>query len=245
MQRGLPTKLSLAGLSFILLTTLSALLAPDRDAGGVYYYDENGVVLWYAPGDTAKSYVVRTTKSAQEIYGFLDSARLRDGSPHQPAEVNGISRDLYNRVVMLIKNGYVDSGLVRDNVIEIESIMVFREIFKRIPDNGRGDTLLNNNREYGGMIRWDNSVRRIDTGARSFPCFGGAGVRIWGRGKAEFHTHPSGFSPRGCAFIQAPSHDDLEAVEKRRGYVFGMSSKLIYIYDSKGLHATLPFSWLK
>jgi hypothetical protein len=245
MQRGIPTNLSLVGLLSILLITLSALLAPRRHAGGIYYYDENGVVLWYVPGDTAKGYVVRTTKTPQEIYGRLDSARLKDGSPHQPAAVNSISRDVYNSVVNLIKNGSVDADLVKQNVIEIESITVFRNIFSRIPDDGSGDTSLNNNREYGGMIRFDNSVTRIDTGDRSYPCYGGAGVRIWGKGKAEFHTHPSGFSPRGCAFIQAPSHDDMEAVEKRRGYVFGMSSKLIYIYDSRGLNATLPFSWLK
>lgn len=244
MQRRTTTNLSLAGLLFILLTTLSALLAPRRNATGAYYYDENGNVLLYVPGDIARTYVVRTTKSPQEIYGRTDSARLKDGSPHQPALVNSISWDLYNKVVNLIKKGYFDSALVKENLVEIESQMVFQEIYDRIPDDGRGDTLLNNNREYGGMIKYDNSVARIDTGDRSYPCYGGAGVRIWGKGKAEFHTHPSGFSPRGCAFIQAPSHDDLEAVEKRRGYVFGMSSKLIYIYDSRGLNATLPFSWL-
>lgn len=244
MHRGIPTNLSLAGSLLILLATLSSLHAPKRHAGGVYYYDENGEVLWYAPGDSARSYVVRTTKSPHEIYGQMDSARLKDGSPYFPAEINTISRDLYNTVVKLIKDGFTDSGLVRENIVEIETVSVLRNIYRRIPDNGKGDTLLNNNREYGGMIRWDNSITRIDTGDRSYPCLGGAGVRIWGKGKAEFHTHPSGYSSRGCAFIQAPSKDDLEAVENRRGYVFGMSSRLIYVYDSNGLNATLPFKWL-
>lgn len=234
---------------FVLLTTLSALYTPRRYAAGVYYYDENGIVLWYTYGDTARSYVVRTTKSAREIYGRLDSARLKDGSPHQPAEIHAISKDLYNSVVDLVRNGYIDSSLVLQNLVEIEHVSVFRNIFSKIPDDGQGGTVLNNNREYGGMIRWDNSVPKIDTGDLSYPCTGGAGVRIYGKGKAEFHTHPSGtFNNQhssGCGFIQAPSKDDLEAVEKRRGYVFGMSSKLIYIYDSKGLLATLPFSWLR
>jgi hypothetical protein len=249
MYRGSTTNLSLAGMLFILLTTLSALYAPKRHAGGVYYYDENGIVLWYTYGDTARSYVVRTTKSPQEIYGRLDSARLKDGSPHQPAQIYAISKELYNTVVGLIRDGYVDSSLVQQNIIEVEHVSVFRDIFDKIPDDGKGGTLLNNNREYGGMIKWDNSITKIDTGDRSFPCAGGAGVRIYGKGKAEFHTHPSGTfnnnNSAGCGFIQAPSKDDLDAVEKRRGYVFGMSSKLIYIYDNKGLLATLPFSWMR
>jgi hypothetical protein len=248
MHRGITKNLSLAGWLFILLTALSALLTPARTTGGVYYYDENGVVLWYSTGDTARTFVVRTTKNLEDIYGRTEAGRFRDGSPYQPVKINSLSPGLYDEVINLIKGGFVHDSLVIKNIVEVENVTVFKNIIQRIPDDGRGDTMQYNNREYGGMIKNDNSVLRIDAGERSFPCAGGAGVRIYGRGKAEFHSHPSGTvheSSKGCAYIQPPSKIDQDAVEGRRGYVLGMSSKLIYIYDSTGLNATLPFAWFR
>ena len=252
MQRGIITNLSWAGLLFFLLFTLSALFTKPVDTGGVYFFDENGAVIWYATGDTAKCYVVRTTKTIKDIYGLPESAdaKLKDASAYYPAGINSISQKLYDSVVRMIKNGFTTDELVRQNIIEVESPAIFREIVDRIPDDGKGDTTLNNNREYGGMIHRDNSITKVFAGSRSYPCFGGAGVMIYGAGKAEWHSNRSGtqftsnkIMTGGCSFIQPPSKDDLEAVGRRRGYVLGMSSRLIYIYDSTGLNATLPFSW--
>lgn len=47
--------------------------------------------------------------------------------------------------------------------------------------------------------------------------------------------------------MQGPSRQDQEAVGEGTGYVFGMRADggLIYIYDKKGVKATLPISFVK
>ena len=46
-------------------------------------------------------------------------------------------------------------------------------------------------------------------------------------------------------FVQAPSKEDQLATQNRTGIVFGMKSRRVYIYDSKGVKATLPFSFFE
>lgn len=78
----------------------------------------------------------------------------------------------------------------------------------------------------------------------------GLKIRIGARG--NFHSHPNGIikEPFGKKFrfyyfIQGPSYQDQKMIRDKIGYVFAMrdSCQRIYIYDSTGVLATLPFEY--
>lgn len=250
MQRGILNNLCLAAFLFLLLTTLSALLPYGRDKRGIYYYDENGKVIWFATGDSSKSYVVRTTKTLPDIYGDLSQldTKTKNGSKFQPAALRRINAGQYDSVVKLIGDGDIKNPLVITNIVEIDNMNVLRDIIQKIPDDGSGGSYPINNREYGGMITSNNTLVNFDKGPVSNPCLHGPAVKLRGDGKAEYHSHPSGtrFDIRfeqvyTCGFLQPPSKEDQDVVAHRRGYVFGMGNELIYIYDSSGIKAVIPF----
>jgi len=250
MKWGIANNLSLAALLFLLLSTLSALLPARHIKRGIYFYDQNGTVVWFETGDVSKSYVVRTTKSPEDIYGDLHklNPKLKDGSTFEAARLHGISTALYDSVVQLIGAGAINNKLVVENIIEIENMAVLRQVINKIPDDGKGGNYPNNNREFGGMIQNDNSLGFFEKGPFSNPCSRGLSIKINGDGVAEYHSHPSGtrFDIRfeevyTCGFMQAPSKDDVQAAGHRRGYVFGMGNELVYVYDSSGIKAVFPF----
>lgn len=250
MKWGIVNNLSLAAFLFLLLSILSALLPLRHTKQGIYFYDQDGKVVWFETGEISKSYVVRTTRSPEDIYGNLKklNPKLKDGSHFEAAKLHRISIALYDSVVTLIHTGDINNQLVKDNIVEIENMQVLRQVINRIPDDGSGGIHPHNNREYGGMIQADNSLSFFEKGPFSNPCSRGLSIRIPGDGKAEYHSHPSGtrFDIRfeeiyTCGFMQAPSKDDVEAAAHRRGYVFGMANELIYVYDSAGIKAVFPF----
>ena len=250
MKWGIVYNLSLAAFLFLLLFILSALLPLRHTKQGIYFYDQDGNVAWFETGDISKSYVVRTTKSPEDIYGNLGklNPKLKDGSDFEAARLHRISNALYDSVMQLISAGNIDHQLVKDNVVEIEHMSVLRQVINKIPDDGGGGNYPQNNREYGGMIQSDNSLAFFEKGPFSNPCSRGLSIRIRGDGKAEFHSHPSGtrFDIRfediyTCGFMQAPSNEDVQAAGHRRGYVFGMANELVYVYDSSGIKAVFPF----
>lgn len=250
MKLGILNNLSWAAFLFLLLTTLSALLPLRHIKSGIYYYDQNGKVIWFETGDISKSYVVRTTKTLEDIYGDLNklNPKLKDGSHYETAPLQRISIAVYDSVIQLIGNGDINNQLVKDNIVEIESMAVLRNVINKIPDDGSGGNYPNNNREYGGMIQPDNSLAFFEKGAFGNPCLRGLSIKMRGDGKAEYHSHPSGtrFDIRfeeiyTCGFMQAPSKHDLQVAQHRRGYVFGMGNELIYMYDSSGIKAIFPF----
>jgi hypothetical protein len=250
MKWGIVYNLSLAALLFLLLSILSALLPLRHTRQGIYFYDQNGKVVWFETGDISKSYVVRTTKSPEDIYGDLKKLdpKLKDGSHFEAAKLHNISVARYDSVVQLISAGDIDNQLVKDNIVEIESMSLLRQVINKIPDDGSGGNYPNNNREYGGMIQADNSLAFFEKGPFGNPCTRGLSISIPGDGKAEYHSHPSGtrFDIRfeeiyTCGFMQAPSQHDMQAAGHRRGYVFGMANELVYVYDSAGIKAIFPF----
>lgn len=112
-------------------------------------------------------------------------------------------------------------------------------------DNGKGGTGTNNNREYGGYIE-DDQVIPYPPSAVSHPCSGTRGFAARS-GKENFHSHPSGsYSQNGriCGYYQEPSETDIKAVTPgKQEYVFAMAEKVVYVYNSNGILATIPFSY--
>lgn len=252
MKWGIVYNLSLVALLFLLPIILSALLPMRQTERSINFYDQNGKVIWFEPSDISKNYVVRTTKSLQDIYGDLDklNAKYKDGSRFEAARLHQIRVTLYDSVVQLIRAGDIKSQLVKDNIVEIENMAVLRRIIYKIPDNSGGGNYEDNNREFGGMILADNSLAFFTKGRVSHPCSRGLAVTIPGDGIAEYHSHPSGTrfdvnihfqQVLTCEFVQAPSKEDVQAVNHRRGYVFGMGKELIYVYDNSGIKAVFPF----
>lgn len=160
MKLGIVNNLSWAAFLFLLLSTLSALLPLRHIQSGIYYYDQNGKVIWFETGDISKSYVVRTTKTPEDIYGDLSklNPKLKDGSHYDAAPLQRINITMYDSVIQLIGNGDINNQLVKDNIVEIESMSVLRNVINKIPDDGSGGNYPHNNREYGGMIQPDNSL---------------------------------------------------------------------------------------
>jgi hypothetical protein len=257
MKWGIVYNLSLVAFLFPLPIILSALLPMRHTERSIRFYDQNGDVIWFQPSSISKSYIVRTTKSLQDIYGDLDKLKpkLKDGSQFEPARLHQIRVSLYDSVVQLIRDGDIKNQLVKDNTVEIENMEVLREIIKKIPDDRRGGNMQANNREYGGMILANNSLAYFAKSPVNDPCSGGLAVIIPGDGKAEYHSHPSGtrlgidtrfeLTVKTCGFVQGPSKKDEVAVKHRLGYVFGMANGLIHVYDSSGIKAVFPFPTVK
>ena len=69
--------------------------------------------------------------------------------------------------------------------------------------------------------------------------------------KGNFHSHPDGevkdtTDGKTYCFVQGPSCDDEDILDKKTGYVFGMrnDTRLIYVFDGHGVLAIMPFKRL-
>lgn len=257
MLRGNFIGLSLAGCLIILLTTLSSLLPPPQMEGTVYYYNENGKLLFDSSATVSKTYVIRTQKKRDSIYTWGE--RFTGAGV---ANVKWIHEDLAEEVEYLIETKQLDHWKVKANIVEIVPVDILRKMRTIIQDNGNGGFDSINNKEYGGLLRPDGSFIMTASGKFFDLCDTSQHKRtvaLRSRGVAEFHSHPSGCSGdlpvypctgppevlswKPCMHGQGPSRVDQDSVEKRRGYVFGMRAKIIFIYDSTGILATLPFSF--
>jgi hypothetical protein len=238
-----------------------------------YYFNERGHLIWQqARASQPGCFVIKTRRQFQELYSdYLrsDSITVTDAKPYKPADVKSISRRLARKVEKLIREGKIYDPLVLDNVFEIldkETLHIMRSNIKG-SCNDMDDA--SNYREYGGLVKDDGSISSF-AGATSDPReFGGSTLHIRGTGSVEYHSHPAGHvecteqsasdmvagsvtitgsksrtsERKYVAYIQAPSGVDQQAVGHRTGYVFGMSSRLIYVYDSEGVKATLPIAF--
>lgn len=238
-----------------------------------YYFNERGQLLWQQPQAMQPGcYVIRTQKKFQELYyDFLqsDSVTTQGSKPYKPADVQHIPRHLAKRVEKLIREGQVSHPLVRDNIFEILDQGTLHLMRSHIKSSCGGHDDSSDHKEYGGLIKQDGSMTYFAGLAANPTSFGGSSLYIRGTGTVEYHSHPAGYvetaeqnsselvtnmvtitgsktrtsERKYIAYIQGPSRVDQQAVGDRTGYVFGMSSRLIYIYDSEGVKATLPIAF--
>lgn len=244
---------------------------PQTDTA--YYFNERGTLIWQQPHAMQPGcFVIRTSRKFRELYNdFLrsDSVAIHATEPYKPADVQCISRRLARKVEKLVREGRICDPLVMANVLEIldqESLYRMRRSIKGrlgdIHDSG-------NFREYGGLVKEDGTITSFAGDAGDPRRLEGGMLHIKGSGYAEYHSHPAGYvetadrtapgmagnmvavtGSKSCtgerryvAYIQGPSSVDQQAVGNRRGYVFGMSSGLIYVYDNEGVKATLPIAF--
>jgi hypothetical protein len=263
MKRGIPIVLRAAGVLLACLATslnhpVYALgtVAPVYDTA--YYYNEQGEVLFCDPNGLG-SFVIRTCKKKKEIYyDYYNIGSNKSG--FKPIKVCRIGIKKAKRIEMLVIKGMVTDGVVKRNLVEILDKGSIRKMKSRIGDSGGNIDKDKDFCEYGGVVNEDSSLLLI-IGNSADPCKEGVGLDVPKAGISDYHSHPSGENNKeGCYFIQGPSKVDQDALEEKKeekvklkrkekekiGYVFGMSrrSHLIYIYDKRGLRATLPFCFL-
>lgn len=115
-------------------------------------------------------------------------------------------------------------------------------------DDGKGGTSDANNREYGGRIKKDGTVVEAPPGRVGNPINdtnATISITTYFPEQVTFHDHPSGTLKDGKkngAWLQAPSgiQGDIGGGHSRSEYVFGRRDGTVYIYNNKGVQATVP-----
>jgi len=152
---------------------------------------------------------------------------------------------------------FAENSIAYENSILIESSAQNRQAMIDIvsKDNGLGGTADANNREYGGIIK-DGKVIPLEPGAVGKLVLGKKNYLLF-PGEATFHSHASGDTdvpnidntvttisngkPYAC-WEQKPSQIDIDNAGNSTHYVFAMREKVVYIYNSSGIQATMPMN---
>lgn len=263
MKRGISFALQAAGMLLLCLaaTVNHVVIAVevDKPTDTINYYSERGRRIarnLHAP--RAGNFVIRTCKTKDELFEdwYKRNPDEKSDTSYQPAPVCNISRKRARTVKRLIKMGAFMDTVVTNYIVPILPRKIIKTMYGGIGDSGKGIKWPDDYREYGSLIKVDSSFKikigdSVRPGSKKKP-----GLDISGRGIGEFHSHPSGEENKGVhAFIQGTSLTDvtsLTALQRENkiqmtGYVFGMNTKshMIYIYDSAGIKATLPFRFME
>jgi hypothetical protein len=212
------------------------------------FINEQGDYLGNDGKDDGKLYVIKTSKMKFESFGDVKTA--------------GISDSLARAMEKFIRRNSGDSTafarvpVIYTYVQEIETSKDIRQKMLAIvsKDDGNGDTVACNNREYGGTVDNQSRVNESLPGSICDPSTGtGAGIsiRTGMYTRYEFHSHPSGAKKIATdnhkeltwCYHQAASETDIERVGNLLGYVFGKRDNMVYIYNKQGILATLPIKY--
>ena len=199
------------------------------------FVDENGCFIGTDGIDDGKVYVLKTTQSSfgNDVSGA------------------GLSQEEYDKTDAFIynnsgnKEAFENNDIAYKNSVEIVGSSETRQQMVNIvaQDNGTGGTGDNQNREYGGS--YDNTgVYQANPGPVQLPGQGvttGISIPTYeGETISTFHSHPSGTSGN-FSFFQTPSKADINNAGNRTNYVFGRGNGKVYIYNSSGVQAVLPY----
>ncbi|SFT59183.1 RHS repeat-associated core domain-containing protein [Chryseobacterium formosense] len=204
------------------------------------FISEDGTYLGNDGIDDKKVYVIKTTKTS------FDS-----GAPSQ-----GISnKDRKATEKFITENSgktdaFKTNSIAYDNSVEIEGSSDTRQAMVNIvnQDDGKGGTSDANNREYGGRIKKDGTVVEAPPGRVGNPSNdtdANISIDIYFANQVTFHSHQSGTLTEGKitkSWLQAPSYKggDIQGGHNKSEYVFGRGDGNVYIYNSKGVQATIP-----
>ncbi|MCL6219565.1 hypothetical protein L1967_14810 [Zunongwangia sp. M21534] len=238
----------------------SPLMVVDPDGQDGIFINEDGKEIGNDGIEDGKVYVVKTSEQS-----------FKSG-----VAANGITKSEAKATEKFIKKNsgntaaFQENSIAYDNSVEIEGSAETRQSMVDIvnQDNGRGGTSDANNREYGGVVNNDGTVRESTPGDVSTPVPNENGQvvtaeithTIYANSKSTFHSHPSGQVVVGSgnnsgatgssttlgggsttthSWRQAPSPQDANG-STRTNYVFGRRSKTVYIYSGGGVIATIP-----
>ncbi len=212
------------------------------------FINEQGDYLGNDGKDDGKLYVIKTSKTKFESFGDVKSAGIPDSLAH--------SLERFVRRNSGDSTAFARAPEIYANVQEIETSKDIRKKMLDIvnKDDGNGDTLSCNNREYGGTVDNMNHVNESIPGSICDPSRGnGAGIDIktGALTRYEFHSHPSGnkkistddHKQMTWCYHQAASETDIERVGDLLGYVFGKRDNIVYIYNKEGILATIPLKY--
>jgi hypothetical protein len=260
----------LLAISILYSDMLFAAITFDDTA---YYYNERGKLLWRNVNAKKRvSYVIKTKKTYHQVFNDIpaedSAAQLSD--EYNTAEVQSISHATARKVQRLLKHGKTDHPLVVENVIAVQDKSIMLQMYNNIVTRCAVSDA-HKSKEHGGAVFPDGTVTCI-SGELSDPRWlKGATLLLKEKAMVYYHSHPDAvveqqlqsdrpemYNPNRLQFIQTkqvqqisyvqgPSRQDQEAVGEGTGYVFGMRADggLIYIYDKKGVKATLPISFVK
>jgi hypothetical protein len=265
----------LCSLFSVSLSQAAPHIPPYTPADTISYYNERGELLWQnAQAMRTASYVIKTSKKPGEIFSEVhtDDSAIQTSAEYHPASVTHIARRTRNRVEKLILRGAANDPLVISNIVLIHDINILRQMYRNIQSrcSTRDDRRF---KEHGGVLLPDGTITCI-TGDVSDPhLFTGATLSVKANAVAYYHSHPTGsvekrrvpayesaddLNPNRISFakstvtewisyIQGPSKQDQLSVGNKIGYVFSLTGgdALIYVYDSSGVIATLPVSFVK
>ena len=212
----------------------------DPDGMFADYYNEKGEHIGNDGVDDGKNFVIKTTKSTDDLYGKADA---NDKFSDERGKSNPITNEAAEKTESEIKAGNFKGDHMK-NLVEIAPTKAMEKMESVVSkDNGTGGNKPENNREYGGKLVGAN-VTPAKAGEVGDPS---AGKMASIKGDNDFHSHPSGTVkvPGGTAmWAQPPSNTDIK-VATGKNYVFGMKSGIVYIYSNKGVVATIPMSTFK
>lgn len=256
--------------SFRIVST--AMIKPSDTA---YYFSERGKLIRQDNQSLKGGYfVIRTRKKSEDLFSDVlrsDTTAVNGEKKYEPAAVKPISKKDAKRAKRLIEGKKFND--VTNYVFEILDIATLKKMYNniRVKCNEKDSCTY---REYGGVLT-SQGILTLDSGDASDPrWFGGyLDLKIKKGDRVVYHSHPAGCEKvedstinnssrystgnthtlrfvennekKDYCFIQAPSKIDQHAVGSAVGYVFGMRSQCIYIFDSCGVKATLPFSFLR
>ena len=111
-----------------------------------------------------------------------------------------------------------------------------------ITENNLDEVNSNNFREFRGNIDENGNVVDTGVGPTTLPMSGVE--QIEAGGAADFHSHPSGqyqdADGNTGSYVQPTSNRDISSARGTE-YTFGMRSRKVYIYNSTGVVAIIPF----
>jgi RHS repeat-associated protein len=200
------------------------------------YYNEKGEEIYRVENNKLdRNFVIKTTQTTSDLYGAENRPGIGNSNP--------ISAEDAATTEAEISKGNLKGDHMK-NVVNLGTTKSIKKMMSIIKDDGNGGTSNNNNREYGGYKK-DGVVIPLSPGPivdptkTKNPSISGEVI--------DFHSHPSGTKQAGnvvYGYLQPPSGTDIK-IEKGTSMVFGMRSQTIYMYDKKGVKATIPMSIFK
>ena len=195
------------------------------------YYQESGNELLRLPSQGSYNFVIKTTQTTKQMYA--------ESSKDQKGKSNPISPQAAYETASKIASGDV-YGPHMNNVTQLGSDAEMSAMLNSIEDDGTGGTSSKNNREYSGNFVL-NGVRANPPGDVGNPAINKP-LETKTKRNPDYHSHASGRAAlsKGVAFWQQPpSIQDINTAPHKE-FVVGAGNGIIYIYDNKGVFATIP-----
>jgi RHS repeat-associated protein len=209
------------------------------------YLDRNGNKIGDDGVTDGKTYVVKTTKTTDDLYGTSEPEK---NNPERGTS-NPISKDAAKNTEKLIKDGKFEDAKKTGDLVELPSAQIrATDKANALQDNGNGGTTPANNKEYGRQTFQDGTTNTY-TGDVFDPSKGGASVSYTEKSNNPSvdgsHSHPSGTVVDGNTtysfYPQAPSKSDIGKVPAgQTRSVFGRATDKVYIYSNTGVIAVMP-----